>query len=268
MSQSEPGGNTKTPGSYKNFQHYCWAFTWPQCYQSGEEEVEVEPSQLSQLLKVWCKAFTYQLEKAPVTGYMHYQGFMSLKVKEYLNTVKTIVGANVHLEPVKNPFAAKIYAMKIESRIEGPWNETSIFLRIIKVLRPWQAKAEKLCVDHDLEDRFIHWFYDPEGCNGKTVFCKYMAVKHKATILGNGAFADIAMAIPEAPKIVLMNLTRSIEGRVNYSAIEAIKDGMIFNSKYESGIKLFNPPIVCVFSNFKPKFDTMTKDRFKLHTEF
>jgi len=77
-----------------------------------------------------------------------------------------------------------------------------------------------------------------------------MAIKHKATVLNNGAFNDIAMALPNDPKIVIFNFSRGLEERVNYNAIEAVKDGLIFSGKYESKTKIFNSPHVVIFCNF------------------
>jgi len=114
------------------------------------------------------------------------------------------------------------------------------------------------------DDRTIVWVWEENGCAGKTQFCKYMALKHQATILGNGAFKDIAQALPDNPKIVLFNITRDLEERINYSALEAVKDGLIFSGKYESKTKIFNSPHVVIFSNFEPRKESMSLDRWKI----
>ncbi|MGN5493399.1 hypothetical protein, partial [Campylobacter coli] len=64
------------------------------------------------------------------------------------------------------------------------------------------------------DDRSIYWIYDTVGNMGKSVFCKWAAVKLGATVLNNGSFSDIAFSLPDSPKIVLFDLPRTIEGRV------------------------------------------------------
>lgn len=249
--QDKPGGNTKPPGH----QLYLWMITLP---AEG-----IEADELSQNLMPLCKKFVFQKEKGDTTGYLHWQIYISLKTKEYFNTVKNLFPAKAHIEPVKNGWKAAEYCQKAETRVEGPYNEKSEFLILIKDLFPWQARVRDICLTPP-NDRDIFWIWEKVGNRGKTQFCKYMAVKHGATVLGNGAFKDIAMALPKNPKIVLFNLTRDLEERINYSALEAIKDGLVFSSKYESHTKVFNSPHVIVFANFAPRLESMSADRWKI----
>jgi len=188
LSQVKPGGNTKTPGP--KYQMYCWFFTLPM--------EECSASQLSQQLKGFCKKFTFSGEKAPTTGYLHWQGCFSLKTKEYFQTVKNMFPNSIHLEPTKNVFAANNYCKKLETHVEGPYDENSVFLKLIEDLYPWQKKVRDLCLEEP-DDRHVYWFWEPVGCKGKTQFCKYMAAKHGASILSNGAMKDIAFALSGFP---------------------------------------------------------------------
>lgn len=252
LSQEKPGGNTKNP--WPKYQLYCWFFT-----------LKYEESQLSQLwnlLNSIAKKFTFSGEIGE-SGYKHWQGCFSLKTKEYFETVKNYFPNSIHLEPCKNFFKSENYCKKEETHIEGPYDEKSVFIKTISVLKDWQAKIRDMCLKEP-DDRSIYWFWEPDGCKGKTVFCKYMAVKHDAIVLGNGAFKDIAMAIPNDPKIILFNITRDLEERINYSAMEAVKDGLIFSSKYESKTKVFNCPHVVVFANFEPRLESMSRDRWQI----
>ena len=65
-----------------------------------------------------------------------------------------------------------------------------------------------------------------------------------------------------APKVVLINITR--QGSVSYNGLEAVKDGIFFSSKYESGMCMFNSPHVIVFSNEEPEYENLTKDRWNV----
>nr|WET17311.1 replication associated protein [Banana bunchy top virus associated alphasatellite 6] len=52
----------------------------------------------------------------------HLQGVIQLKKKTRLNAVKSIIGGNPHVEPMRASFDdALAYVMKDETRIDGPW---------------------------------------------------------------------------------------------------------------------------------------------------
>lgn len=260
MSQPEPGGNTKTPGKKpNNNQAYRWCFTLA---SEGMSQL----SQLFHILQENCKKFQFQLERGEEggeVGYLHWQGVFSLKVKHRMNEVKNLLGYNImHLEPCQNWYASMTYTSKEESRVAGPWNEKTVLVKTITELRPWQIELEKECLTEP-DDRSIHWFYDRNGNNGKTVFAKYMAVRHSATVLSSGKTADLAY-ICDSPRIVIFNLARSVEDRFNYQALESIKDGMILSAKYESKMKLFNPPHVIVLANWLPDMEALSRDRWRI----
>lgn len=250
--QEKPGGNTKSPGALN--QLYRWFFTCP--YE------EYSASQLSQNLKGFAKEFLFSGEIGE-GGYKHWQGCFSLKNKEYFSTVKNLFCNSIHLEPCKNWIKAKNYCKKVDTHLEGPYDENSSFLNLPEKLYPWQQEIVDIC-NTKPDDRTIHWYWESDGCRGKTTLCKVLYDKFKANIIGNGAMKDIAYSIDESPKIVCMNITRSNEEHVNYGAIEAIKDGLVFSSKYESKCKIFNSPHVFVFANFKPREENMSKDRWRI----
>jgi len=253
MSQLEPKkdeGNTRT--SSAKYQLYCWFFTLP--YET------CEPNKLVSLLKPLCKKFTFQGELSK-TGYKHWQGNFSLKQKEYFMTVKNLMPSSMHIEATKDIFAAEKYCRKDDTYIEGPYDERWEPLTIIKSLRPWQDLCKAILLDDTPDDRKVFWVWSAKGNNGKTVFCKYMLHYYKATLLGSGKTSDLACALPDNPKIVMINYPKE-SGGFNYLAIEAIKDGMVFSGKYESKTKVFNSPKLMVFANQPPDLKKMSLDRW------
>jgi len=254
---NKPTGNTKTVG--KN-QLYVWCFT----LKTNKEEWMSQRSQLSQTFKSICKKFIFSLEQGTETDYLHFQGAFSLKQKEYFNTVKNLIRNDVHLEPCISWVASYKYCSKDDSHIAGPWTEKTVDLKLPKELWDWQKKVidhvSKPCTD----DRSILWLWDDKGCTGKTTLCKILFTEYNADIILNGAGKDMGYALSDNPTIVAINLTRSIEGRVNYGMIEAIKDGMVFCSKYESKMKIFNSPHVLIFANFEPNYETLSEDRYSV----
>lgn len=262
MSQNEPAGNTDTAVSdpkkkSSNNQCYRWQFTLK---FNGEPN---EPELLAQLLRPFCKEFYYQLEQGE-SDYQHFQGCLSLITKHRLNEVKNMIRNDVHLEPAKNWHALKNYCGKSETRIAGPWNHQTAWIRLPEQLFEWQQQVVDLVSQECDNDRIIYWFWDEEGCKGKTTLCKYLISRYGACMI-DGGYKDIAFSLPDNPKIVLMNITRTTEGHVNYKALEAVKDGLVFSAKYESRVKIFNSPHVIVFANFQPDFEAMSKDRWFVH---
>jgi len=262
----EPAGNTKSAGKPPTqCPRYRWFFTLK--YDTDDPNVPMDPRSLHKLLSEWCKEFFFQLEIGEEQKYKHYQGCFSLKEKTRLNGVKDILGIkSIHLEPVSNWQASKSYCTKKETRIDGPWNIDSKFVKVITNLYPWQEEVKNELLNTEPDDRSINWVFETEGGCGKTSFIKYMASVHNATPLISGKVGDIAMCLPDEPKICLFNLTRTTENCFNYSACEQIKDGMLFSNKYESKIKIFNAPHIWCFANYKPDISCMSLDRWRFWT--
>lgn len=254
-SQTEPGGNTKTPGKKTpNYQQYRWFLTIPYELIDGRT--------LSQHFKeIGCKKFTFQGERGE-GGFNHWQAEVSLEKKEYFHTFKNALGIDkAHIEPTASYFAAKAYCTKLETRIEGPYTENTKWVNVITELRPWQQTLlDELKTTPN--DRTIIWYYDQKGGMGKTQFAKYLALKLNANVISNGKSADIAYTCDENMQICICNFSREIEGRVNYGSLEAIKDGMIFSPKYESKMLYIDSPHVVIFANFLPKFSALSHDRW------
>lgn len=257
MSQSEPAGNTNTAGlKNKNYQLYRVFFTY-----NIPKPNEPTPEDFWNLLSEHCKKFEFQLEQGK-SGNYHYQGYFSLKQKEYFNTIKNMF-PKMHIEPQKDYFASKAYCTKKDDTYrDGPWNEKSTFIKVIEPNQEWQTDLfiELL---QEPDPRKIIWYIDEEGGKGKTQFSKYMCVKENACVLNNGSCKDIAYMV-NSPKIVIMDLCRDIEGHFNYNILEQIKNGMVFSPKYESSYKVFNSPHLVVFSNWKPQKEKLSKDRWDI----
>lgn len=239
-------------------QLYRWCITIPMESQDLDS--------LWDTLTMYCKQYTFQGERGE-SGYEHWQIVLSLFHKEYFAVVKNIFGTKAHIEPCDDWRASKTYCSKEESRMIGcgPYTETTPRIKIIRTLRAWQTMLENIILNetNNPDDRIIHWWYD-NGNQGKTAFCRYMLVNHHACVLSNGPTSDIAFALPRDPKIILFNIPRDREARTNYGVLEMIKDGLIFSGKYESRTKVFNTPVLVIFSNFLPDVTKLSTDRWSI----
>lgn len=150
----------------------------------------------------------------------------------------------------KHPrFVQQIYQHKLQPLLTGV------------ELRAWQQSLlDELLGEPD--SRAILWYYDPIGNLGKSWMARYLAINHRASIFSAGKSADIAHAL-DNPKIVVWDLSRSLEEHVNYGVMEDVKNGVIFSPKYESGTKIFPIPHVVVFSNFPCPSGKFSDDRIR-----
>lgn len=111
--------------------------------------------------------------------------------------------------------------------------------------------------------RHILWFFDSMGGAGKTFMAKHMVDTMDAFYTNGGKQVDITYAFNGQP-VAVFDFVRDAAKYVNYGVIEQIKNGMMFNSKYQSCMKRFNSPHVIVFANFLPVKGKFSVDRYQV----
>ncbi len=220
-----------------------------------------------------CKKYVFQLEKSD-DGFVHWQCCIALKQKTTKNNLLKKLedfhiptNFNVQIKNCKENFT--VYCSKSETRQDGPWSKgiKGISPEPVRTIRrsdfyPWQEEVVKMVEDQP-DDRSIYWYYDIQGCKGKTSLAKWLAVNKEAFIFKGGSNDMANRIISEgAPKLACMNLSRTQENYVSYQTIEDIKDGLIVSSKYEGGQLVFNSPHVIIFANFRPDETKLSQDRW------
>lgn len=139
-----------------------------------------------------------------------------------------------------------------------------------KELYPWQQFVLDL-IKQEPNDRDIYWFWEPDGNIGKTSFVKHVLIHNNDCTVVDGKVADAIHGVTEMvrrgkdPRVVFMDIVRTQEGRISYSAIEKIKNGMFFNTKYETGMVLYDCPHVIIFANWEPDTYALSKDRWQIY---
>lgn len=218
--------------------------------------------------------YVYQLERGE-KGTIHYQG-----VIRFPNPVcmkfQSKCPKEIHWEYCKSWRAAIKYCSKRESRLKGPYTNI-VNLKYLKTIKdPLEGKKlykfQKLVCDlvkTEPDDRKIYWFYDLVGNTGKTSLAKHLKLKYKnQMIYCSGSLKDVAFMISKRHEekvdilIAIWDIPRSYENYVDYKAIEKVKDGMMFCSKYESNDLIFNAPHTMCFANFPPDLKMLSKDRW------
>ena len=140
-------------------------------------------------------------------------------------------------------------------------------------LKPWQNELMKYIEPHDRE---IIWVVGKDGNEGKSWFQKYVKsvfgtrrVVSGIDIKSNSAsiFQALRKCSIVTADIFLFNIGKSMNkfDQINYDALEKMKDGEAFASKYNSQqLKIRVPNVVMVFSNSPPDFKELAKVCFRV----
>lgn len=241
---------------------------------------------IKQLKKI-AKRYVFQLEKGGATGYMHYQGRMSLIKKHRkgeLMKMFDIMPVPNYLEPsVTTTYLTgdMFYVMKDETRVDGPWDDRQVekyiprqYRDMLNRLYPYQQYIYDTAKDFDT--RIINLIYCPKGNVGKSTIASVCELYGDGIDLPpvNDAEKIIQSCcdICEAkglrnPSPIFIDMPRAMnKDRLNgiYSAIEQIKKGKLFDLRYKYREYWIDSPQIWVFSNIPPELDMLSLDRWRI----
>lgn len=262
---TEAGGNTKLQPR----QNYAkkWCFTW----NNYENENDWKNKLISRIGTVGTDFFIIGQEVGS-RGTNHLQGYIEFKNRT--RPIESIGIKAIHWEVAKGNreqnyiYCSKdnnILAEKGTEKIKADIRRRTI--KIIETLKPWQKIIEDEFIKfmQEPEDRIIYWVYDKKGNKGKSALAKYLVVKHDFGFLSNAKTADIACYCANNKKDgYVLDFSRSFQDSINYGAIENLKNGLLFSSKYESGLVCINSPFIVCFSNDLPDIKKMSSDRWRI----
>lgn len=238
--------------------HYCFTYN---NYDDRAKE------QLEQALRQITEKFVFGKEVGE-SGTPHLQGYIHLKAKKRITELKYL-GQTIHWEKARNIPASIEYCKKDGDYIEYgfPTVYKGDDLPTEEQLFPWQKDILEM-LKEPADDRKIHWFWENKGGVGKSKFCKYLIYHHNAMVCTKGKYGDIMNLAYnyEDLKIMVVDVARNSGNRISYDAIEHIKNGTIYNGKYETGQKLINSPHILIFCNFEPDYEMLSMDRWVVST--
>lgn len=244
--------------------------------------------EIIKMLQKFAKKWTFQLEVGESTGYVHWQGRMSLFKKKRgaeLAQLFEAYGAELpnYLEPSsKNSTMGEcFYTQKEDTRREGPWSDRDGAGRYVQkrcknaVLRPWQAGVlERSQVKNDrIIDCVVD--FDPNGEKGKSFMIAYLTQHGQAVevpvILDAerllAATLNILMSQDNRdPGLIFLDLARAMpKNKLDemWAAVEKIKDGKVFDLRYSYKEWVFEPPSVWVTTNSWPDPRCLSKGRWR-----
>lgn len=196
-------------------------------------------------------------------GTPHLQGYCEFLTK--LRPLSLQLNKGIHWEKCKGNRKENIDYCSKENNVIISKNIPRK-IKIIENLYPWQQDIYDL-YKSDIDDRKIYWFYETEGNIGKSAFIKYMIVKHNILFCSGGKYSDIMNLVfnndMDFCDCIMFDIPRAHEGHISYASLESIKNGMVCNTKYETGTKIFNSPHLFIFANYPPDdVDMLSKDRW------
>lgn len=229
---------------------------------------------LKTFLKDYCKKWCFQLEQGEETGYKHYQGRISLKVKERKTGVikKFVKGAHISITSTEN-IDNDFYVTKSDSRIMGPWSDRDKYIprsiRKITKLYPWQETMKKMSQDLD-NLRYVDIVVDETGNIGKSTITKFLCVYGYASLIPciNEA-KDIMRIVMDKPKCncYIMDMPRCMKKEKLigiFSAVETVKNGYCYDDRYNFKEEWFDEPNFFIFTNQYPNKNYLSTDRWRL----
>jgi len=255
-------GNTETSPTSKRqpSRKTFYAFT---LFNYDKDNLEAT---LNSQLKKLSQKYFYGREICPTTQKKHLQGFLQLKKPMRITELK--LSGKPHLEACKGSEEQNYaYCSKDKDVVKYGYPKE---IKTIEELRPWQQSILDDIILKPVIDRRVYWFWEPEGNIGKSAFVKYCVVKYNALFCDGGAKKDIINLVfnnnMDECELVIWDIPRCSQGAISYAAIEAISNGMVCNTKYETGTKVFNPPHIIIFANIPPcvEGESLSKDRWHI----
>lgn len=254
----------------------------------------LSPERLVEILPQLAKNFIFQKEKGHETGYVHYQGRLSLIKKARKHEVLKLWEVTFHDVPTPNYFEPTVdppkvfdyncYASKADSRLDGPWTDKDEKPRYIP--RQYRDKLDRLYpyqkyifdTAKEFDDRTINMIYCPTGNQGKSTIASICELFGRGIDLPpvNDAdklvqsCCDVCMAKEvRDPSPIFVDLPRAMnKDRLNgiYTAIEQIKKGKLYDLRYTYKEWWIDSPQIWVFSNIEPDLSMLSRDRWKVWT--
>lgn len=235
-------------------------------------------------LDEWFSKWVFQKEQGEETDYVHWQirGHLYKPKRvndavrclspEYWNAHVSVTTSGVHHGNKFN------YVMKADTRVEGPWSDLE--RPVVKVMTrqleefikrgieyQWHQDALDLLIVPD--NRSILLIIDKKGGSCKSLFAEYLEYKDIAFELPPlRAMEDLmqfAFGFKDQPAY-LIDMPRGMKkDKLGdfYAGIECLKNGVLWDKRYNAKKRRMSRPNIIVFSNAEPVWDLMSLDRWR-----
>lgn len=252
-------GNTEKKARNSEVKQYCFTYN-----NYTVENVNKLKHTLNTLGK-WI--FGYEVG---ASGTPHLQGYINLNSKKTLQSLKNHIGIDaIHYEKCKGSQKQNVDYCSKEGNYESNFVPQP-FIQEIEKLYDWQIDINNI-LNQEPDNRSLYYFFESEGCKGKTTYQKYVFTHFKKCIVLSGKGSDMKNGIVtyldknnELPQIVLINIPRESFDFVSWTGIEEVKDMFFYSGKYEGGMICGKCPHVLIFANEPPPIKKVSADRWKV----
>lgn len=255
-------------------------------FRVGFETLPIEPAEMVERLSRLGKKFVFQKEKGSTTGYVHWQGRVSLwkKTSIKLATCMFLQQLEINKDYFFKPTAQNArqsgngfnYVMKAQTRIEGPWSEKDkpsyIPRQYRKELRPWQQSI--INSSSQFDERGIDVIVDINGGIGKSICMGIAKIKYKWEIIN--PFDEGRRIIENTCSLLIghdnrtpnfiMDVPRALDNQKKagvFAALETLKSGIVSDSRNNYKEYQFDSPRIWVFTNNNIPTQYFTNDRWR-----
>lgn len=199
-------------------------------------------------------------------GYQHYQGRIVLKVGKDLTTLANWNKAhNVtwHWSPTH---VRDFEYVKKEGNYYLSW-EAELSKYAFIDLKPWQG--ETIANLREQDNRCVDVILDGDGGIGKTTLAKYMVANHMGVYVPpfDNAQDYMSFAMAKPAECYIVDIPRAEDtkkSRALWSAVEQIKNGYVYDKRYNFRDAWIGEPKVLVFTNELPPKEALSADRWRM----
>lgn len=138
-------------------------------------------------------------------------------------------------------------------------------------LRPNQQKVLEL-LDRQNDRGVLVWF-DSTGGVGKSFFTRWLVERGRAyyvppTVDNSKQIIQYVCAGYKGQPYIVIDIPRSAKWNQSlYAAIESIKDGLVYDTRYSAKIRDIWGCKILVLTNSMPNLDALSKDRWVIYEE-
>lgn len=193
------------------------------------------------------------------------------ELENKLSLVENIMNCSSELEALKKFVIKPSDAIGVSSIFKMK-KENEVFETDIKELYLWQQSLKQL-VETKPNGRTIYWIYDKTGGSGKTEFIKYYShetkSEDKCRFTKHLNCRDLSTTVQGwvederwRGNTIFIDLVRSLEDKKIYEGLEMLADSMATSQKYKGKSIVWKKCHIIVFSNFLPKINCLSLDRW------
>lgn len=197
-------------------------------------------------------------------GFKHWQVRLETSNKTFFDWCKKNM-PTAHVEKAQDSWE---YERK-EGRYWTSWDTSAILqVRFGKLRREQRRIMDTIRTQGD---RQIDVWYDPRGNNGKTWLSIHLYEQGRALVVPRSSctaekLSAYVCSAYRGEQIVIVDIPRSrkITPEI-YEALEEIKDGLVFDHRYQGRARNIRGVKVIVFTNTKLDTTKLSHDRWRLH---